>query len=122
MSQRYYLSNPLVVNTMPKARRSKKTPGVRGRHSDFSGIKLDFLESFKEEYLASNDAGSFYTTTTRAFIGRFGYDLEIGENPALGVDINSLAPKPVDPSLPEEDQVTLIEDRNEYQKVLRTVS
>jgi len=113
---------------MPKARRlgvkakGSSTPGVRGRHNGFTGVKLEFLDSLKDEYLASSDAGSFYTTTTRAFIDRFGYDLEAGENPALGVDINSLAPKAVDPSLPEEDQVALIERRNKYKEALRAVS
>jgi hypothetical protein len=106
-----------------KSRKSKKTGARRGRKNTFSDAKFTFLDSFKDEFISTEDPSAFYTNVTQAFIDTFGYDLAIGKNPpeALGTDFTSLAPKPVDPTLSAEKQKAENERRSQFNDSLRTV-
>jgi hypothetical protein len=59
----------------------KKKGGVRGRKSDFTGEKMDWLDGFREQLKeAGKDPGPVYTEATHKFILRYGYDLPFKDN------------------------------------------
>jgi len=97
---------------MPRASKSKKGDGKKprseprqqGRQNAFSGVKLELLKSYKDQFLNSTDHGEIYTLVAKAFIQWFGYNLEIEENPEPDNDNDKLTPKGVDPLLPLDQQ------------------
>jgi hypothetical protein len=99
-------------------------PRTRGPHGRFSGSKLHFLESRRDNYNAkakTKEATIFYSEVTRAFIERFGYNLGYGENPKDDQEVKDLGPMPV-ATFPEEEQAAEHERRDEYYTELRQVS
>ncbi|KAF8192866.1 hypothetical protein K438DRAFT_1969980 [Mycena galopus ATCC 62051] len=59
----------------------KKKGGVRGRKSDFTGEKMEWLDSFREQLEeAGDDPGPVYTEATNKFILRYGYNLPFKDN------------------------------------------
>jgi hypothetical protein len=71
-----------------KTKQSNKSR-PQGRQNVFSGAKLTFLESYKEQFLESTDRRAFYTMVAEKFLERFGYTLLIEEDPPAndnGVD------------------------------------
>jgi hypothetical protein len=59
----------------------KKTGESRGRKSDFTGEKAEWLDTFRDQLRdAGKDPGSVYTDATNAVITRYGYDLPFAEN------------------------------------------
>ncbi|KAJ7794516.1 hypothetical protein B0H14DRAFT_3496883 [Mycena olivaceomarginata] len=59
----------------------KKTGESRGRKSDFTGEKKDWLNTFRDQLRdAGKDPGSVYSDATKAFIMRYGYDLPFSDN------------------------------------------
>jgi hypothetical protein len=102
---------------------------TQGRQNAFSGIKLAFLESYKDQFLESTDRGGFYTMVTKKFLERFGYTLSIEEDPPANngsVDANDRsvdATDEKDPALQTvEEQDRDNEDRNKIYRDLREVS
>jgi hypothetical protein len=65
--------------------KTKQSNNLRpqGRQNAFSGVKLAFLESYKDQFLESTDCGGFYTMVAKKFLERFGYTLPIEENPTI---------------------------------------
>jgi hypothetical protein len=97
----------------------KTTGPGPGRKNGFSGVKLEFLDSFKDAFLESCDAGAFYTDIVHKFVDRFGYDLKVYENPELGAEcLKSIALE----DLPTEVREVECERRNAYVVSLRKVS
>lgn len=96
---------------MPQASKSKKGDGKKpwseprqqGWQNAFSGVKLELLKSYKDQFLNSTDCGGIYTLVAKAFIHQFGYDLEFEENPEPDND-NELTPKDINPLLPLDQQ------------------
>ena len=89
-----------------KQRKGKKAAVERrpqGHQNAFSGAKLDFLESYKDQFLDSTDRGAFYTFVSKAFIERFGYNLAIEANPDPDDD-DMLTPEEINSSLSEKEQ------------------
>jgi hypothetical protein len=88
-------------------KKKKKSQGIgpraQGRQNAFSGAKLEFLESFKEQFIETKDRGAFYTKVSKAFIEKFGYNLATEVNPEPE-DNNDLTPEEIDTSLPIEEQ------------------
>jgi hypothetical protein len=71
--------------------RTKQSDNHRpqGRQNTFTGVKLEFLENYKDQFLGSTDHGAFYTMVAKRFLEKFGYSLAIEENPTVddkGVD------------------------------------
>ncbi|KAF9488154.1 hypothetical protein BDN71DRAFT_1539626 [Pleurotus eryngii] len=95
----------------PKTGKQKK---ARGRKSWAKGSKLEFLESFKEEYLATADMRSLYTKITTQFIDKYGYDLlhdeDASDTPPIIINLASL---------PYDEQETEQERRDEIYDSLR---
>jgi len=69
----------MTQSSRRKKRDTDLEPKPRGRQNAFSGEKLEFLESYKDEFLGSNDRGGFYTLVTKAFIQKFGYPEDLGD-------------------------------------------
>ena len=106
---------------MTKGGRSNN-PRSQGRQNVFSGIKLAFLESYKDQFLESTDRGAFYTMVAKRFLEKFGYSLASDENPT-GNDENMDATGEDDPDLQtpgEREQDN--EQRNKIYRELREVS
>jgi hypothetical protein len=105
-------------------RRTKRSDNSRpqGRQNAFSGVKLAFLESYKDQFLESTDRGAFYTRVAKMFLGKFGYNLSTEENPPID-DENTDATGENDPALqtPEEQEQDN-EHRNKIYRELREVS
>ena len=88
----------------------------------FSGVKLTFLESYKDQFLESTDHGAFYTMVAKLFLERFGYTLSIEEDPPAG-DEGVDATGESDPALQTpEEQERDNELRNKIYRELREVS
>lgn len=86
-----------------KGKKAAVEPRSQGCQNVFSGAKLDFLESYKDQFLDSTDCGAFYTFISKTFIERFGYNLAIEVNPNPDDD-DVLTPKEINTSLSEEEQ------------------
>lgn len=108
-----------------KSKGKGKKPRVeakKGRQNAFSGAKLDFLDSYKDEFLNSRDRGGFYTMVAKEFIQRFGYNLAIEENLGPNDDADKHIPTDIDPS-PSQDEQNKESDRlNLFYRELRDVS
>jgi len=93
---------------MPRASKRKKSEGIgpwmQGRQNTFSGAKLEFLESYKDQFVETIDRGPFYMLVSKAFIERFGYNLAIEANPEPDNDDDDLTPEEIDTSLSVEEQ------------------
>jgi hypothetical protein len=97
-------------------------PRQQGRQNAFNGMKLKFLESFKEQFLGSADRGAFYTMVAKKFLERYGYSLPIEEDPPAD-DESIDATGEVDPILQtQEEQERDNENRNKTYRELREVS
>jgi len=108
-----------------KKRDSKKLlgePRQQGRQNAFSGIKLEFLESYKDRFIDSTDRGGFYTLIAKSFIQQFGYNLAIEGNPKPGDDDDMHTPKDIDPTLPLDKQNLESDRRSKFYRELRDVS
>jgi hypothetical protein len=108
---------------MAKSRTKRSdNPRPQGRQNAFSGEKLTFLESYKDQFLESADRGAFYTMVAKSFLGKFGYTLAAEENPT-GDERDTDAMGEVDPTLQTpEEQERDNEHRNEIYRELREVS
>jgi len=93
----------------------------QGRQNAFSGVKLELLVSYKDQFLNSTDHGGIYTLAAKAFIQQFGYDLPIEENPEPDKD-NNLTPKAIDPLLPLDQHNIESNRQNEFYSELCNVS
>jgi len=92
----------------------------QGRQNAFSGVKLEFLESYKDRFLASMDRGAFYTLVAKSFIEHFGYNLAIEENPGI---CDEDAPGENDPELQSPEELEQdVERQNSFYRELREVS
>jgi hypothetical protein len=97
-------------------------PRSQGRQNAFSGPKLEFLESYKDQFLETTDRGGFYTMVAKTFLEKFGYTLSTEDNPT--VDDDSIdATGENDPALQTpEEQERDNELRNKTYRELRDVS
>ncbi|KAG9217549.1 hypothetical protein CCMSSC00406_0008476 [Pleurotus cornucopiae] len=97
-----------VTSAKPKPGKQKK---ARGRKSWAKESKLEFLESFKEEYLPIADMKGLYTKITTQFIDKYGYNLPHDEDasdmPPIIVNLVSL---PYDEQETEQEQCDEIYD------------
>lgn len=98
--------------------RPKANPKPPGRRSAFSGEKLEFLETYKDEWLRLHDHQGLYTLVVKRFFLRFGYDLPLDKNPAEGTPTPNTD---IDPSLPIEDRIAETKRRDVLTKKLRKV-
>ncbi|KAJ7496058.1 hypothetical protein B0H11DRAFT_1910322 [Mycena galericulata] len=57
----------------------KKNGNAPGRSSSFKGEKLEWLESFEEEF-RTLPRGKFYDDISKRFLARYGYDLPVDDN------------------------------------------
>lgn len=115
---------------MPGASTARKGDGKKpqdkakqqGRQNAFSGVKLELLDSYKDEFLkSSTDHGGFYTRVAKVFIQRFGYDLAIEKNPKPDDD-GKLTPEDINTLLPLDQQNLESKRRNGIYHELRDVS
>jgi len=107
--------------TTSRTKRSNN-PKSQGRQNAFSGVKLAFLESYKDQFLESTDRGALYTLVAKKFLQQFGYTLPIEENPTVD-DERVDATGESDPALQTpEDQERDNEHRNKVYRELRDVS
>ena len=122
-----YLSLPKITTSssfiMAKTgtkRSDKSRP--QGRQNAFSGIKLAFLESYKDRFLKSTDRGAFYTMVAKGFLEKFRYSLPAEEDPTVD-DKNVDAAGDNDPALQtSEEQSWDNEHHNKIYRELREVS
>ncbi|KAF8234653.1 hypothetical protein L208DRAFT_1376799 [Tricholoma matsutake] len=98
---------------------AKKDGRPQGQQNTFSGIKLEFLESYKDWFIDSTDHGAFYTLVAKAFIQRFGYNLAIEDNPEPDDDDNNHTPNNIDPLLPGDEQNLESDRQNGFYHELR---
>jgi hypothetical protein len=113
---------PLIY--MPQASKKKSKvvgPQAQGRQNTFSGAKLEFLESYKNQFVETRDRGPFYTKVSKEFIERFGYNLAMEVNPEPDDD-KDLTPDEIDTSLPVEEQNKESDRRSQFYRELREVS
>lgn len=97
-------------------------PKQQGRQNAFSGVKLELLDSYKDQFLVSTDRGGFYTLVAKVFIQRFGYDLAIEKNPKPDDDNGKLTPEDINPLLPLDQQNLESKRRSQIYRELRDVS
>jgi hypothetical protein len=104
--------------------KGKRPQGVarQGRQNAFSGTKLCFLDSHKDEFLSSTDRSEFYTTVSKRFIRRFGYKLAMEENPEPDDDSDKHTLNVVDPLLPPDEQNKESDEQRAFYDELRKVS
>lgn len=95
----------------------KLNPKPQGRQNAFSGAKFDFLKSFGDEWVESSDHAGLYTRITKNFFLRFGYDLELVENPPDGFVVST----EINPSLSIEDRLAEGARRDDLYKTFREV-
>jgi hypothetical protein len=93
---------------MSQASKKKKKsemvgPWAQGQQNTFSGAKLEFLESYKNQFVKTRDHGPFYTKVSKEFIKQFSYNLAMEVNPKPDND-KDLTPNKIDTSLPVEEQ------------------
>ncbi|SRR5260221_14160707 len=108
-----------------KAKGKGKNPrgeAKKGRQNAFNGAKLDFLDSYKDNFLSSRDRGGFYTMVAKEFIQRFGYNLAIEDNPGPNDDTDKHIPKGIDPLLSQDEQNKESDRQNAFYRELRDVS
>ncbi|KAF4582634.1 hypothetical protein EYR40_002557 [Pleurotus pulmonarius] len=86
----------------------------RGRHTWAKGSKLTFLESFKDEYLATADPGGVYTKVTALYLEKYGYDL-----PHDAVPSDTLPAIPSIDDLPYAEQLAEQERREDIKAQMR---
>ncbi|KAF9491980.1 hypothetical protein BDN71DRAFT_1433587 [Pleurotus eryngii] len=80
---------------------AKSAKGCRCRqHTWAKGSKLTFLESFKDEYLATADPGGVYTKVTALYLEKYGYNL-----PHDAVPLETLPAIPSIDDLPFTEQL-----------------
>ncbi|KAF8221621.1 hypothetical protein L208DRAFT_1530669 [Tricholoma matsutake] len=91
---------------------------AQGRQNAFSGAKLEFLESYKNQFNETRDHGPFYMKVSKAFIERFGYNLAMEVNPEPDDD-KDLTPDEIDTSLPVEEQNKESNQRSQFYRELR---
>ena len=104
---------------MTKSRTKKSRP--QGRQNAFTGIKLAFLESYKDQFLESTDRGAFYTMVAKMFLEKFGYTLSTEDDPNVD-DENVDATGENDPAhQTAEEQERDNENRNKIYRELREV-
>ena len=116
-------SNMAKAKAGGKKSQGKATkPQGPGRHNGFSGVKLEFLDSFQDQFLNLEDRGGFYTKVTKAFIQRFGYSLAIQENPEVDDANDKHTPEGIDPLLPVAEQNIESDRRNKFYHELYKVS
>jgi hypothetical protein len=60
----------MVKGTKKTESQPKKT---RGRQSDFSGEKQEYLDGLTNEFLSRKDRGAFYNEAAQGLIDKFGY-------------------------------------------------
>jgi hypothetical protein len=60
----------MVKETKKTVTQPKKT---RGRQSDFSGEKQEYLNGLVKEFLTRKDRGAFYGEAAQGLIDKFGY-------------------------------------------------
>ncbi|KAJ7604194.1 hypothetical protein DFH06DRAFT_1151375 [Mycena polygramma] len=106
--------------TAKRKRARKETKGKKqGKPSWIEGEKLAFMERYKQEWLdAGDDPGAFYTTQTKRFLLKTGWDPRFAER---GCDFDAGVPDPTEQELkdfvsPTED----VEEKTKYFQVLRT--
>ncbi|KAJ7073547.1 hypothetical protein B0H15DRAFT_957080 [Mycena belliarum] len=63
----------------------KKNGKAPGRASHFQGEKLEWLESFEDEF-KNDERKTFYDRISKLFLARYGYDLAIADNVEGSVD------------------------------------
>ena len=97
-------------------------PQGPGRHNAFSGVKLEFLESFQDQFLNSKDRDGFYTLVTKVFTQRFGFGLAIQDNPEVDDANDKHTPEGIDPLLPVAEQNIESDRRNKLYHELYKVS
>lgn len=114
-------ASALKKSQWSKAEKQADNSRAPGRQNTFSRAKLEFLDSFKEEFMASNNVGTFYNVVACKFCLQFGYDLNIDENPPLGTDLSMLVPIPIG-HLSSELQEVENKKRSEYYQAMRQVS
>ncbi len=89
----------------------------RGRHTWAKGSKLTFLESFKDEYLATADPGGVYTKVTALYLEKYRYDL-----PHDAVPSDTLPAIPSIDDLPYAEQLAEQERCEDIKAQMRLVS
>ena len=94
----------------------------QGRQNAFNGAKLEYLDSYKDEFLSTPDRAGFYTTVSKRFIRRFGYKLAMEENPGPDDDNDKHTPNVVDPLSPLDEQNKESDEQHAYYEELRKVS
>ena len=93
--------------------KQSNNPRPQGRQDAFTGNKLAFLETYKDQFLESLDRGAFYTMVTKKFLEKFGYALPTEESPSVDDD-------PALQTVGEQEQEN--ENRNKIYCELREVS
>ena len=95
-------------------RKKKDNTRPQGRQNAFCGMKLEFLELLKDDFIDSHDRSAFYTRIAKEFIQRFGYNMDDNDKEAGLTEI--------DPTLSPEEQEQESERRAKFYKNLREVS
>lgn len=98
--------------------KKKANPKPAGRPCAYSGVKLEFLEEYADEWIADVDRNGLYTRISKKFFLRFGYTLNITENPTT----DDVPDPDIDPSLSLEERLTESTRRSEMYKTFRKVS
>jgi len=96
----------------------------QGRKNAFSGIRLEFLELYKDQFLDSTDCGGFYTLVARGFIQQFGYGYStaVQDNSEPCGDDDNHSPEDPDSSLPLDEKNLDSVQQNKFYLGLRNVS
>jgi len=107
--------------TKGRAKRSDSSK-PQGRQNAFSGAKLAFLETYKDQFLETTNHGAFYTMVAKMFLEKFRYTLSTNENSTID-DENVDAASENDPALQtREEEERDNEYRNKIYRELREVS
>lgn len=95
----------------------------QGRKNGFSGIRLEFLDSYKDQFLDSTaDRGGFYTKVAQEFILRFGYGPIVEDNSEPCGDDDDHSPENLDSLLPLDEKNLDTVQQNKFYLALRNVS
>jgi hypothetical protein len=113
----------MVRKSKGDTKKQQGKPRKQGRQNAFSGVKLEFLDSYKDAFLDSvNDRAAFYNRVASEFIDRFGHDLPIEENPEPDDGNNKHTPRYIDASLSLEEQNLEADRWNSFKDELCAVS
>ena len=113
----------MVRKSKGNTKKQQGEPRRQGRQNAFSGVKLVFLDLYKDVFLDSvNDRASFYNLVVSDFIDKFGHDLPIEENPEPDDGNDEHTPRYIDASLSLEEHNLEANRRNSFKDELRTVS